>query len=123
MPWISSEMCTGCQICVDECCVGAISMREEVAFIDEEACIRCAVCHDICPTDAVRHDSERIPEEVAANLAWAGELLDHAYYADDRKRQEQLVKRLQRYFAKNKAVMERTLEQLEVLLRTEYAEG
>ena len=120
MPWVSREMCTGCQMCIDECCAGAISMEEDVAFIDEDMCIRCGVCHDVCPNDAVRHDSERIPEEVESNVAWARELLGHAYYSDDRKKQRQLLQRLQRYFAKNKKVVEKTLEELEVLQNTEY---
>jgi ferredoxin len=37
MPWINQEMCTGCQICVDECSVGAIVMDEGLAMIDESS--------------------------------------------------------------------------------------
>jgi len=124
MPWISKEMCTGCQICVDECCVGAISMDEgeDIAFIKEIECIRCGVCHDVCPNDAVRHDGERIPEEVESNLAWAKELLEHKYYLNDKKKQKELIDRLQRYFAKNKKVMEKTIERLGILQNTEYAD-
>ncbi|MBW1701801.1 MAG: 4Fe-4S binding protein [Deltaproteobacteria bacterium] len=36
MPWVNKEMCTGCGICIDECTVGAISMDEDIAFIDED---------------------------------------------------------------------------------------
>ena len=121
MPWISAEMCTGCEACVDECSVGAISMEEDIAFIDEKKCIRCAVCHDACPDDAVRHDGERIPEEVESNLAWVKELLEHEHYLHDRQRQKDLIQRLKRYFAKNKKVMEETIERLNVL-QTEYAD-
>ena len=53
-----------CGTCVDECYVGTISMEDDIAFIDEDNYIRCGVCHDVCPEDAVRHDRERIPEEV-----------------------------------------------------------
>jgi ferredoxin len=124
MPWISKELCTGCQICVDECCVGAIGMDddEESAFINESECIRCGVCHDVCPNDAVRHDGERIPEEVESNVAWVKELLEHEYYVNDKKKQKELVNRLQRYFAKNRKVMEKTIERLGMLQDTEYAD-
>lgn len=122
MPWINKELCTGCQTCVDECSVGAISMEEDIAFIKEDECIRCGVCHDVCPDDAVRHDGERIPEEVQSNLAWAKKLLTHEYYSNDKTKQKQLIDRLQRFFAKNKKVAEKTIEQLGILQNTEYAD-
>jgi ferredoxin len=122
VPWISEELCIGCEICIDECCVDAISMEGGIAFIDEDECIRCGICHDICPNDAIRHDGERIPEEVESNLAWVGGLLRHEYYSNDRTKQEHLIERLQRHFAKEKAVAEKTMEQLELLYNTQYAE-
>jgi MinD superfamily P-loop ATPase len=120
MPWINKELCTGCQTCVDECSVGAISMEEDIAFIKEDECIRCGVCHDVCPEDAVRHDGERIPEEVQSNLAWAKKLLTHEYYSNDKTKQKQLIERLQRFFTKNKKVAEKTIEQLGILQNREY---
>jgi len=120
MPWINKELCTGCQTCVDECSVGAISMEEDIAFIKEDECIRCGVCHDVCPEDAVRHDGERIPEEVQSNLAWAKKLLIHEYYSNDKTKQKQLIERLQRFFTINKKVAEKTIEQLGALQNTEY---
>ena len=122
MPWISKELCTGCQICLDECCVDAISMQDDIAFIIEDKCIRCGVCHDICPSDAVRHDGERVPEEVQSNLAWVKELLEHEYYSNDKTKQRQLIERLQRYFTKDKKVAEKTVEQLGILKNREYAD-
>ena len=117
MPWISEEMCIGCGVCVDECCAGAITLPEPgVAFIDEDECIRCGVCHSVCPEDAVRHDGERIPEEVEANLTWARELLTHEYYSDSAQKRAMLIERLGRYFTKEKRVAEQTIERLEGLL-------
>ncbi len=84
MPWINKELCTGCRKCVDKCSVGAISMEEDIAFIKDHECIRCGVCHDACPDNAVRHDGERIPEEVQSNLVWAKGLLTHEYYLNDK---------------------------------------
>ncbi len=121
MPWIKKELCTGCQICVGECSVGAISMEKDIAVIKEDDCIRCGVCHDVCPEDAVRHDGERIPEEVESNLVWAKELLMHEYYSNDKTKQRQLIDRLQRFFGKNKKVAEKTIEQLGILKDRECA--
>jgi len=122
MPWISKELCTGCRICIDECSVGAISMEQDMAFIKDAECIRCGNCHDVCPEDAVRHDGERIPEEVESNLAYARKLLTHEYYSHDRTKQKDLIERLQRLFTKNKKVAEKTIEQLGLLKDSEYTE-
>jgi len=72
--------------------------------------------------EAVRHDGERVPEEVAADMAWVRSLLAHEYYADDTDRQNELIDRLRRYFTKNRKIMERTLEALEQLHDTQYAD-
>ena len=124
MPWISKELCTGCRICIDECCVGAITMDEDegVACLDEDLCIRCGVCHDVCENDAVRHDGERIPEEVKSNMAWVKGLLGHEYYVNDKKKQKELIQRLQRHFIKNKKVTEETLDRLKTLQNREYTD-
>lgn len=112
MPWINKELCTGCNICVDECCVGAISMEEDGAVIDEVNCIRCAVCHDICPTDAVRHDHERFDGQVQAMINWAEGLLKHEFFADDEEKRRGLLERLKRHLAREKRVYDKTLEYL-----------
>jgi ferredoxin len=121
MPWISRELCTGCERCIDECSSGAISMDVDVAFIDDEKCIRCGVCHEVCSDDAVRHDGERVPEEVESNMAWVRQLLEHEYYLNDSKKQKALIERLLRYFASKKKATEKTIECLEVLQNTAYS--
>ena len=112
MPWVKKEMCTGCGECLTNCSTDAISMDENVAYIDESECIRCGVCHTVCPNDAVRHDGERIPEEVDTNIAWASKLLSHDYYSNDEEKQKELSTRLKRYFIKNIKVAEKTIERL-----------
>ena len=111
MPWVNPEMCTGCVICVGECPVGAISVGDSgCADIDEDACIRCGKCHDVCPQDAVRHDGERIPLEIANNLEWTLERLEHFNGIPD---QRAFLERAVRYFNKQRKVAEKTIEILE----------
>jgi Fe-S-cluster-containing hydrogenase component 2 len=63
---------------MDECPVEAITLNEmNKAQIDEESCIRCAKCHDVCPEEAVRHDSEKIPQQVEENLEKTRKLLEY----------------------------------------------
>ena len=107
MPWVNKEMCTGCGICIGECPVDAIEQQADgLAEINEAECIRCGRCHDVCPQEAVRHDSERIPQDVAANLQWVRRLLDNFETPSQRAA---LMGRMERYFNKEKKVIENTL--------------
>ena len=107
MPWVNAELCTGCGICVNECPVGVIELKVDgFAEINEVECIRCGRCHDVCPQEAVRHDSERIPQEVAENLRWVRNLLGH--FKDPAERSA-FVQRIMRFFNKQKKVNEQTM--------------
>ena len=107
MPWIKQDMCTSCSLCVNECPVGAIELNVDgFAEIDEGECVRCGRCHDVCPQEAVRHDGERIPQEVAENLRWVRKLLRHF---QDPQEQSAFMQRMVRFFNKQKKVSERTL--------------
>lgn len=113
MPWINQEMCIGCGVCVAECPVGVITLQDSgKAFIDEQECIRCAKCHEICPEDAVRHDSEKIPLEIAANLEKTRNLLKHFNTPEER---EALIGRMIQHFNRQTKVAEQTIEQLKTL--------
>jgi len=114
MPWINKEMCNACKICIENCPVNAVMIKDESAWIDDEKCIRCGICHDVCPQNTVRHDSEKIPEEIQKNLTWVKGLLDHNYYLNSNKKQE-LVERMKRHFLKEKKVAEKTIEKLDEL--------
>lgn len=106
MPWVDQDLCEGCGVCIDECPVGAIGLGGGAAAIDDAECIRCGRCHDVCPQDAVRHDSEKIPQDVAANLEWVRGLLDHFQEPSERAA---FMARMVRFFNKQKKVSERTL--------------
>jgi ferredoxin len=120
MPWVNEERCTVCGVCVEECPVGAIAITGETARIDEKSCIRCGRCHDVCPQEAVRHDSERIPQEVEANLAWTRDLLRHFDTPEDR---QGLIERMRRYFVKEKKVADQTIDKLAVLAGESQADA
>ena len=113
MPWINAKDCIACGICIEKCPVDAISMNGQAAMIDEKACIRCGTCHDVCPQDAVRHDSERIPLEIEANVTWTKDLLRH-FESPEEKRG--LIVRMKRYFAKECKVAEQSSARLDQLI-------
>jgi ferredoxin len=110
MPWVSEDMCVGCGVCVDDCPVGAIILKEDQkAIINEDECIRCGKCHDVCPEEAVRHDSERIPQEVEANIEKTKGLLKHF---ETHQEQQAFLERMIRYFNKEQKVTILTIDKL-----------
>jgi ferredoxin len=112
MPWVKEEDCVGCGICVEECIVDAISIKDEKANIDMALCIRCGTCHDVCPEEAVRHDSERIPVEIEANMEYTNRLMQH-FVTNEEKRE--FLGRMIKHFNKEKAVAEKTIERVKML--------
>jgi len=51
---IEADECVGCETCVPECPVEAISMVEDKAVIDQETCTQCQTCVETCPVDAIK---------------------------------------------------------------------
>ena len=49
---IDTEICTGCGVCIDSCPFGAISVEDDVAFVDE-SCNLCGACVDVCDFKAI----------------------------------------------------------------------
>jgi ferredoxin len=110
MPWVNEDMCVGCGICIDDCPVGAITLKEnQTAIINEDECIQCGKCHDVCPEEAVRHDSERIPQEVEANMEKAKGLFKHF---ETFQAKQAFLERMVRYFKKEQKVASLTIEKL-----------
>lgn len=61
---IDPSLCKGCEVCIDRCGMGAISMKDNVAVISRDCCIGCGVCVAACVNDAHRmhkKDKPHIP--------------------------------------------------------------
>lgn len=52
LPGWKRENCTGCDLCVSSCPVGAIAQVDGEYRLDESKCIYCSICTSNCPTDA-----------------------------------------------------------------------
>jgi len=55
-----AERCTGCEICLDRCRFGALSIVEEVCRVDHDRCLGCGQCVSVCPAGAL--SLQRRPE-------------------------------------------------------------
>jgi len=51
---VISDDCVGCETCVPECPVEAISMVDDKALIDQDKCTQCQTCVEVCPTEAIK---------------------------------------------------------------------
>ncbi|MBM4249751.1 MAG: electron transfer flavoprotein subunit alpha [Euryarchaeota archaeon] len=54
--WVEKDDCAGCETCVEACPLGAISMRDGLAIIDEK-CNSCGACVESCSTGAIKSDA------------------------------------------------------------------
>jgi Fe-S-cluster-containing hydrogenase component 2 len=97
---------------MQSCPADAIGMDSRTAVIDDAECIRCGICHDICPQNAVRHDKERIPQDVQTNLLWVETLKKHPYYRDAPEKQIGLLNRLNKHFNRQIETAQQTVNQL-----------
>jgi len=109
MPWINKDKCIGCNICVKQCPVNAIFMKDGKAEIDMEKCIRCGKCHDVCPQEAVRHDSEKIPFEINENIEKTKELMKNF---NNKEEKQAFLERMIKHFNKEIKVAEKTIEKI-----------
>jgi Pyruvate/2-oxoacid:ferredoxin oxidoreductase delta subunit len=50
---VDTNLCTGCETCLDRCPMDAIKINEGKANIDLNFCIGCGLCVSTCPSDAL----------------------------------------------------------------------
>ena len=118
VPWIDEDECVGCGVCLEECPVDTISMVNEKAEVNMGNCIHCGLCHEVCPQNAVRHDSEKIPGEVEANIAKTKEFMNAcAKHLGNEKEKQKCLNRMVKHFNKEKIVAEKTLKELQTLIK------
>jgi NAD-dependent dihydropyrimidine dehydrogenase PreA subunit len=55
---VDQELCTGCDVCVEACSVGAIQLVDQRAVMDDAQCIQCEACIDACLEGAITALSE-----------------------------------------------------------------
>lgn len=50
--------CIGCQRCLKACQYEAISMKGDLAYIDQKKCVSCGECIKVCPTKSITYGLE-----------------------------------------------------------------
>ena len=58
---VEDELCVGCDLCLDRCQFGALSM-DTVAHVDRARCVGCGLCIPSCPEDALIMDRRSADE-------------------------------------------------------------
>lgn len=67
MPYVVTDKCQQCGICVAGCPVGAITEEATKSEIHPDICIECGTCHDNCPFEAIIfvEEEEQVPADGA----------------------------------------------------------
>jgi Fe-S-cluster-containing hydrogenase component 2 len=52
--FVDTDLCSGCETCLDRCFFDALSMKDDYAAIDAEKCLGCGACTVVCPTEALK---------------------------------------------------------------------
>ncbi len=68
---IDPELCIACEACLPYCPMAAISMKDDVAAIEEDECVDCSVClkSGCCPVDAFVFEPAPWPRSVRTTFS------------------------------------------------------
>jgi heterodisulfide reductase subunit A-like polyferredoxin len=67
-----SDVCIGCETCVQYCQFGALSVKDGCSIVAKDACMGCGVCISKCPQGALslsRDPSKGEPLEIQKLIA------------------------------------------------------
>lgn len=51
---IQKKLCQACGVCVNQCPVNALSLKNDEIFVDRDLCISCRECEALCPANAIK---------------------------------------------------------------------
>ena len=51
---INEDECVGCEVCLDRCQIGAITIKDDKARLNLDRCIGCGLCVTKCPSEAIQ---------------------------------------------------------------------
>ena len=68
---VDSDICIGCETCVDRCQMDAIQILDKIAKVNQDLCIGCGNCISTCPERAltlIKKETEYIPPKDTTEL-------------------------------------------------------
>ncbi len=63
---VETDLCSGCQECIERCFFDALCMEDDHAAVNVEKCLGCGVCTVVCPTEALKLKTVRGADFVPA---------------------------------------------------------
>jgi ferredoxin len=70
---VDEDLCTGCELCLDRCQFGALSVVDNLCQVDEKRCFGCGLCVTACQDEALSlkpRPEERMPTPPKAMPDW-----------------------------------------------------
>lgn len=64
--YVNSDLCSGCEACMDRCFFNALSLKDDLAAVDPEKCLGCGSCTVVCPSEALKLKEVRPADFVPA---------------------------------------------------------
>ncbi len=61
---VDSDLCSGCETCVDRCQMDAIAIIEDISTVNLDRCIGCGLCVTTCPEEALTLQRKAEKEQV-----------------------------------------------------------